>query len=274
MISGVGLGLRREIMDDIYYATKPRPAFIEIAPENWIDVGGRLGRGFRKIAERFPVVCHGLSLSLGSPEPLDWDLLAKIKEFFQQVPVVLYSEHLSYCKLGNAHLYDLFPIPFCDEAVKHVSERIRQVQDFLERQIAIENVTYYTPILPQMEEAEFLKTVLDESGAKLLLDVNNVYVNACNHKYDPYEFLGKLPLDKVAYMHMAGHFQEKEDLIIDTHGEAIIDPVYQLFGWLIARMSPVPVLLERDFGFDDIESLFEELQTLQQMVEKQWNIVV
>jgi len=273
MQPGVGLGLRREIINDILQAEHIRPDFVEVAPENWIDVGGLYGQKLKKIVEKYPLACHGLSLSLGSPEPLDYELLGKIKQFFKEFDVAFYSEHLSYCKCDNAHLHDLLPLPFSEEAVKHVSKRIREVQEFLERKIAIENITYYVSMTPEMDEPTFIRSILEESDCQLLLDVNNVYVNSFNHKYDPYEFIKQLPLERVGYIHMAGHIQDSEDLIIDNHGELIVDPVYDLFDFTIQRISPVPVLLERDQNFDDIPGLFDEVQKLKTMVDAHWKVV-
>jgi len=222
------------------------------------------------VAERYPITSHGLSLSIGSPEELDLNLLKQIKQFLETYKVEIYSEHLSYSKCDNAHLYDLLPIPFTQDAVMHIAGRIKQVQDFLGRQIALENVSYYTPVAAEMSEAEFVNAIVAESGCKLLLDVNNVYVNAFNHQYDAKEFLSAMPLDKVEYIHMAGHNQVADDLIIDTHGENIIDPVYDLFEWTIARMNPVPVLLERDFNIPQLNELQQEMNHLEQICTKKW----
>ncbi|HWY38419.1 MAG TPA: DUF692 domain-containing protein, partial [Bacteroidia bacterium] len=206
----------------------------------------------------------------GSPDELDWDFLKKLKIFLKQYNVQIYSEHLSYAKCDNAHLYDLLPIPFREDAVKHIVERIKTVQDFLERKIAIENVSYYTPVAAEMDEPTFISTIVNGADCQLLLDVNNVYVNAFNHKYDAKEFIKKLPLDKVAYIHMAGHLQVADDLIIDTHGENIIDPVFELFDHAIKYVKPVPVLLERDFNFPEFNELQGELNRLQKICDKTW----
>jgi uncharacterized protein (UPF0276 family) len=270
MLYGVGLGFRMEIIRETLALDNSPVAFLELAPENWMELGGRHRQLLQQAMEKFPITCHGLSLSLGSPEPLDWEFIKKLKTFFQKFPIQLYSEHLSYCKCGNAHMYDLLPIPFTEEAVSHVVSRIKQVQDFLERKIAIENVSYYCPVHPEMKEAEFLSRVVKESDCNLLLDVNNVYVNSFNHHYDPYEFLKQIPLDKVTYIHMAGHKKVSPDLIIDTHGHSIIDPVFQLFEWVVQRIAPVPVLLERDFNFDDFEGLIAEVDQLDQILNKYW----
>lgn len=270
MVNGVGLGFRRDIAKQIINLENDKPNFIEFAPENWMQMGGMWRKRMKEALEKYPLLCHGLSLSIGSPEPLDTEFLTELKKFFQEVKPHIYSEHLSYSKCDNAHLYDLLPIPFTEDAVKHVAQRIRQVQDFLERPIAIENVSYYTPIAPEMDEATFISSIIQEADCNLLLDVNNIYVNAFNHKYDAKEFLNKLPLDKVVYIHMAGHKQVEEDLIIDTHGEAIIDPVYELFEWTIHKVKPVPVLLERDFNIPEMNELQREISNLQAIVDKVW----
>ncbi len=272
MVGGVGLGLRRDVSEELLTSADVRPAFLEFAPENWMQVGGYWGRRLRELSERYPFTCHGLSLSLGSPEPLDWEFLASLKQFFIDVPIEQYTEHLSFCRCDNAHLYDLLPIPFCEEAVKHVAARIRTVQDFLERRIAIENVSYYAAIAPQMGESQFIRAILEEADCDLLLDVNNVYVNAFNHGYDARAFIDSLPLARVTYVHMAGHEQQSPTLIIDTHGQPIIDPVYDLFGWAIQKIKPVPVLLERDYNIPSLPELGLELGRLQTMVEAVWGV--
>jgi hypothetical protein len=232
--------------------------FLEVAPENWIRVGGRLGRQLAEYTERFPFVCHGLSLSLGSADPLDRDLLAGVKGFLQRHRVLCYSEHLSYCS-DKGHLYDLLPMPFTDEAVRHVAARIRQVQDVLERRIAIENVSYYAAPLADMSEIEFLNAVLTEADCDLLLDVNNVYVNSVNHGYDAEAFLARIPGARIAYGHIAGHFVEAEDLLVDTHGADVIDPVWKLLQSAYRRFGVFPTLLERDFNLPPVELLLAEV---------------
>ena len=264
------MGFRRDIADAFLKTNKINPDFVEVAPENWINMGGYWGAQFKEVSHRFPVFLHGLSLSIGSPDELDFDFLRQVKNFIAEHDVRVYSEHLSFAKMDNAHLYDLLPIPFRDDSVKHVVARIKQVQDFLEMPIAIENVSYYTPVAAQMTESEFINQIVSQSGCNLLLDVNNVYVNAFNHHYDPYEFISGMPLDRVAYLHMAGHEQVSPTLIVDTHGEAIIDPVYDLFDFTVAKLKPVPVLLERDFNFPEIRMLNHEINQLRSIVNKYW----
>jgi uncharacterized protein (UPF0276 family) len=268
----IGLGFRRDFSQELIDGDLLKADFIEFAPENWMEVGGSWGRTVKQAIERYPVHAHGLSLSVGSPEELDFEFLRKIKTFLDDFGVEVYSEHLSFAKAANAHVYDLLPVPFREDAVRHVAKRIRQVQDFLERRIAIENVSYYTPVAAEMDEASFINSVVAEADCDLLLDVNNVYVNAFNHSYDAKEFISKLPLDKIVYMHMAGHEQVAPDLIIDTHGQPIIDPVYDLFDWTVQRIKPVPVLLERDFNYDDLGQIQDELTQLKSITKKHWEV--
>ena len=268
----MGIGLRRDIAEEILQSKILTPDFLEFAPENWMGLGGYWNRIRKQAVEKYPITCHGLSLSLGSAEELDWNFIRELKVFLDENKVNIYSEHLSYTKSRNAHLYDLLPIPFRKEAVDHVVERIRQVQDFLERPLAIENVSYYTPVAAEMDEAQFVGEILEGADCKLLLDVNNVYVNAFNHGYDAREFIAGLPLDRVAYIHMAGHQQVEPDLIIDTHGQPIIDPVYELFEWTIQQMDPVPVLLERDYNFEELEQIQAELLQLKSIIQTQWRV--
>jgi len=268
----VGLGLRRDIAEEILDSQTLTPDFLEFAPENWMGMGGAWKRVLDRAVERFPITCHGLSLSLGSPEELDWDFIRDLKVFLDENQVKIFSEHLSYTKSKNAHLYDLLPIPFRRDAVDHVADRIRRVQDKLERPLAIENVSYYTPVAAEMSEIEFINQIVDRAQCHLLLDVNNVYVNAFNHRYDAREYISQLPLSKVAYIHMAGHEQVEPDLIIDTHGRPIIDPVYELFEWTIKQMDPVPVLLERDYNFEDTGQIQAELKQIRNLIKRHWRV--
>ncbi|HBX61134.1 MAG TPA: hypothetical protein DEG65_14365, partial [Methylophaga sp.] len=232
--------------------------FIEVAPENWMEMGGRLGKKLRAFSERFPMLCHGLSLSLGSPAPLDEAFVKRIKHFLDQHQVRLYSEHLSYCS-DEGHLYDLMPIPFTDEAVKHVAERILRVQDILQRKLVIENVSYYAAPGRQIDEIEFINAILEKADCELLLDVNNVYVNSINHGYDAKAYTDALNSKRIAYLHIAGHYNEAEDLIIDTHGADVIDPVWQLLEHTYQQHGVIPTLLERDFNIPALNTLFEEV---------------
>ena len=257
-VLGAGVGLRRALMGPLSSVSTEQVDFMEVAPENWINVGGRFGKQFRAYTERFPFNCHGLSLSIGSPAPLDFDLLGQIKQFINEHQIRCYSEHLSYCS-DTAHLYDLMPIPFTEEAVRYTADRIRQVQDFLGQRIAMENVSYYGAPQQEMTEIDFINAVIEQADCDFLLDVNNIYVNSINHRYDAEQFLGGLPGDRIAYVHMAGHYQEAEDLLVDTHGADVIDPVWQLLGKAYALFGVMPTLLERDFNFPPVHELMAEV---------------
>ena len=264
-LAGAGLGLRRELLPALKTHVPEAIQFFEIAPENWIDMGGAYGRDLRGFTERYPFVLHGLSLSLGGPSPLDEMLLHKTRQFMDQHGIALYTEHLSYCS-DDGHLYDLLPIPFTAEAVKYVAARIRRVQDILEHRIAIENASFYTAApIAEMDESTFIRAVLTEADCDLHLDVNNVYVNSVNHRYDPLEFIRALPTERIVYLHMAGHYNEADDLIVDTHGADVIDPVWALLDETYQLHGVAPTLLERDFNFPPLEVLILEVERIAQM---------
>lgn len=270
----VGIGYRKEFVEEFESTDLLTPKFIEVAPENWIGVGGYFKKKFDKALERYPLYTHGLSLSVGSPEGVDVDYLKTLKTFLDETNAQVFSEHLSFSKCDNAHLYDLLPIPFTEEAIKHVSKNIRLAQDILERKIAIEIASYYSPIAPEMSEVEFVNRILEESDCNLLLDVNNVYVNSFNHNYDPKAFLRALNTSRATYIHMAGHTKVAEDLIIDTHGEDIIDPVYDLFEYTMGLLKKdIPVLLERDFNIPELSQLQFEMDKIQSIKQSTLSIV-
>ncbi len=260
-VHGAGLGLRRPFMAAAAEQPPPEVSFWEIAPENWIGVGGRWGRLLHRMSERHPFVCHGLSLSIGAPAPLDIGFVERIKTFLDQHQIRAYTEHLSYCS-DDGHLYDLMPIPFTEEAVHYVAARVRQVQEILERRIALENVSYYAAPGQEMPEIEFIDAVLEEADCDLLLDVNNVYVNGINHGYDPIDFLDALPAERIVYGHIAGHYEEAADLRVDTHGADVIDPVWALLEHAYARSGVFPTLLERDFNIPPLASLAAEVRQI------------
>ena len=259
-VTGAGLGLRRSLLEALKSADDAVD-FMEVAPENWINVGGRFGRQLREYTERYPLLCHGLSLSIAGPAELDWELLKNIKQFMRDHQVRCYSEHLSYCS-DDGHLYDLLPIPFTGDAVKFVANKIRQVQDFLEQPMAIENISYYAAPQQELSEIDFICAVLEEADCDLLLDVNNIYVNSINHGYDAEDFLAALPGDRIAYGHIAGHFVEAEDLLVDTHGADVIDPVWRLLDSAYQHFGVFPTLLERDFNLPPVNELLAEVNTI------------
>ena len=257
-VSGAGLGLRRPLADKLKDVPPGEIDFMEVAPENWIHVGGAMGRKLRYFTERYPFLIHGLSLSIGSPAPLDEQMVRDIKDFMAEHDIRMYSEHLSYCG-DDGHLYDLMPIPFTEDAVKYVAGRVKRVQDILEQRMALENVSYYSPTDTSMSEVEFLLAVLEEADCDLMLDINNIIVNSINHGYDPHEFLRQMPAERIRYFHQAGHYVEAPDLRVDTHGAAVDEASWQLLEEAYELFGPVPTLLERDFIFQPVDELLAEV---------------
>jgi len=262
LVHGAGLGLRREFLDDLKKHKTEQVDFMEVAPENWMNVGGIFGKKFREFTEQNDFVCHGLSLSIGSPASLDVAFVKNLSIFLNQHGIKQYTEHLTYCS-DDGHLYDLMPIPFTEEAVHYVADRIKQVQDILQQRIGMENASYYTPAPgTEMTEIEFLNAVLDEADCDLLLDINNIYVNSVNHRYDPVAFMKSLPAERIAYAHIAGHYNEADDLIVDTHGADVIDTVWDLLDKAYEHFGVFPTLLERDFNIPPIPELLKEVDRI------------
>jgi uncharacterized protein (UPF0276 family) len=267
-VAGAGLGFRRALVPELRNSGATGIDFFELAPENWVHAGGTLARDLRHFTERHPFVAHGLSLSLGGPAPLDEELLRDTRDFLDLHGIRAYTEHLSYCS-DDGHLYDLMPIPFTDEAVRWVAARIRRAQEILERPIAVENVSYYAAPGARMSELDFLRAVLDEADCGLLLDVNNIFVNAINHGYDAHEFLHALPATRICYFHVAGHYVEAPDLRVDTHGAAVCPDVWSLLDEAFALFGPVPTLLERDFNFPPLPVLVREVADVRARQQRQ-----
>ena len=263
-VQGAGLGLKQEIIPALLEQQPTNIRFVEVAPENWINVGGARGKTLAAITERYPLVCHGLSLNIGGPAPLDHDLIRQIGTFIQQNQVLNYTEHLSYCG-DSGQLYDLMPIPFTEEAVHYVAERIRQVQDSLGQQIGMENVSTYAQLPGDMTEIEFLNAVLTEADCGYHLDINNIYVNASNHGFDPNDYLQQIPAERILYAHIAGHEQQRSGLRIDTHGEAVLPDVWTLLASAYQQYGVFPTLLERDFNIPPLASLLTEIQQIERL---------
>jgi uncharacterized protein (UPF0276 family) len=261
LVSGTGLGLRRSFLTEIIANPPAQVDFYEVAPENWMTLGGKLGKQFRAMTERFEFICHGLSLSIGSSDPLDEGFVRDLKKFMAEHGIKFYSEHLSYCS-HEGHLYDLMPMPFTTEAVKHVAARIRRVQDILEHKIAIENISYYAAPGQEMSEIDFFNAVVAEADCNVLIDINNIYVNSVNHGYDAEAFLRAMPAERFAYAHIAGHYVQAEDFLVDTHGAPIIDPVWALLDKAYALFGVFPTLLERDFNLPPLSELLQEVDTI------------
>jgi len=261
LIHGAGLGLRRAFLTEIIDSPAANVAFYEVAPENWMTLGGKLGKQFRAMTERYPFVAHGLSLSIGSSDPLDETFVHALKKFMATHQIKFYSEHLSYCS-HQGHLYDLMPIPFTSEAVSHVAKRIQRVQTILEQKIAIENVSYYATPGQEMSEIDFFNAVVAEADCDVLLDINNIYVNSVNHGYDAENFLRAIPAQRVSYAHIAGHYVEAPDFLVDTHGADVIDPVWKLLAKAYELYGVFPTLLERDFNIPALAQLMKEVDTI------------
>jgi uncharacterized protein len=279
-INGVGLGLKRELIPQIqrhFHQHESNQStseslirninFIEIAPENWIGAGGKYAEQLAWFVERYPIVCHGLCLSLGGPDPLNTVFLKQVKQFLSDNKIPLYTEHLSYCSdlyQGKpGYLYDLLPIPFTDEAVHYVANRIKQTQDILGQRIAVENASFYLKApIATMDELTFLNAVLTEADCWLHLDINNIYVNSVNFGFDASDFLSSIPAERIVYSHVAGHYQQKPDLLIDTHGADVIDPVWSLLAQAYALFGNFPTLLERDSNIPPIEILIQEVDKI------------
>jgi uncharacterized protein len=270
LVRDAGLGMRRSLLNQLIESQPNEVGFYEVAPENWITIGGKSGRQFRAMTERFDFICHGLSLSLGSTDPLDESFVFEVKKFLALHGIKFYSEHLSYCS-QDGHLYDLMPIPFTADAVKHVAARIKRVQDILEQKIAIENVSYYAAPGQEMSEIDFFNAVVNEADCNILLDINNIYVNSVNHRYDAETFLKAMPGHRIAYAHIAGHYVEAEDFLVDTHGADVIDPVWKLLGKAYEIFGVFPTLLERDFNLPPLEELLKEVNTIK-TIQNNWHL--
>jgi uncharacterized protein (UPF0276 family) len=274
---GVGLGLRWEFTGEVVdrLAEGPLPVdFFEVSPENYIGRGGRYPAALRSIAERYPVLTHGLTMSLGGVDPLDQDYLRDLRAFLHEVRTPWHSDHLCFGAVGGRVLHDLLPVSFKEAAVARIAERIQRARDAIGLPLAIENVSYYWhPGRAEMGEAEFLARVCEAADCGLLLDVNNAYVNATNFGFDVDEWMRVAPLERVVQIHVAGHEWVAVDeaglgedrpphapgaMIIDTHGTDVPDPVMRLLGRVLGRTGPVPVVLERDQNIPGLDALLEE----------------
>ncbi len=267
ILNGAGLGLRREMLRETQALQNLDINFFEIAPENWMTIGGEMEKQLRELTERYDFTCHGLSLSIGGTQPLDIEFLQQLKKFFKEHGIGVYTEHLSWCT-DNAHLYDLLPVPCTKESIDWIVSRIHQVQDTLQMPIGIENVSYYIePSTSEMPEEVFISEIIKRSGCYLHLDVNNIYVNSQNHGFDAYEYLQGLPLEATGYIHVAGHFVEEDGLIIDSHGAEVIDPVWELLtkAYQHIGFSMIPTCLERDFNYPGLDMLMKEVEIIKEI---------
>ncbi len=263
----IGLGLRREFFPELHEHPHCGIDFFELAPENWIGFGGRAARQLRQLTEAYPFICHGLSLSIGGPTELDWALLDAIRDFMAEHHIQHYSEHLAYTA-DYGQLYDLLPLPFTEEMLHHVANRILQVQDYLKMPLIIENTVFYGGYRHStMDELEFLLALLQKTGCQLLLDLNNLQVNACNQQYDPVRFLHALPAERIVYQHVAGHVHHAEGWLIDTHDHPVDEAVWGLLRTSHALFGSRPTLLEWDNRLPPLPDLLEEARKIGQISE-------
>ncbi len=266
---GAGLGLRRKHVDGLL-AGCPEVDWLEILPENSLDRGGLLDRQVREAAERYPVAFHGISLNLGSTDPLDFEYLRRLGAYVHELGGLWVSDHLCFTGVGDQYLGELLPLPYTEEAAAHVAGRVRIIQDFLELPFLVENVSCYFEyeVEGRMSEWEFVRLVLEESGCGMLLDVNNIFVNAWNHGFSATDYLDGIPFDRVGQMHMAGHEVDGK-LRLDTHGAPVIDDVWDLYEDAVGRCpQPVSVLLERDFNIPELEELLPELRKVGEVLDR------
>jgi uncharacterized protein (UPF0276 family) len=255
---GFGLGLRT----DHYHTVldqRPPVDWFEIISENYMVPGGKPLHYLDRIREHYPLVMHGVSMSIGSIDPLNRQYLAQLKALIERVEPAWLSDHLCWTGAHGRNLHDLLPLPYTEEAIAHVADRVDQVQDFLGRQLLLENVSsYVTYSDSQLSEWEFLTAVAERADCLILLDVNNIYVSSFNHGFDPREYLEGVPVERVYQFHLAGHTNHG-DYIIDTHDHPIVDPVWELYADAVRRFGFVSTMIERDDNIPPLEELIEEL---------------
>jgi uncharacterized protein (UPF0276 family) len=264
--TGVGLGLRQPFLAEVARgAAQDRVAFFEVSPENYMTRGGNNPHWLEQVADRHPVITHGLMMSLGSRDPLNDAYMRPLKEFCGRYGAGWHSDHLCFSGVDGALLHDLLPLPMSRAAVRHVADKIRRVQDRLQKPMIVENISAYVTMgEPEMDEAEFVCEVTEAADCGLLLDVNNIFVNSRNFDFDPLEMLSRMPIDRVKQMHVAGHESwERYDMFVDTHGATVLPRVHEMMQWVIERTGPLPVLLERDTNIPSLEALLEEVAALQ-----------
>lgn len=262
-----GVGLRRPHFDDVL--ERPEGVdFLEITPENFMDFGGRPRDVLRRVRDRWPILSHGVSLNIGGPDPLDSHYLERLGELLEMIRPAWFSDHLSYSAAFGVEYHDLVPLPFTEEAIEHVVARVRQVQSIIRRPFLLENPSYYVKMPgAEMTEAEFVVEVVRRADCGLLLDVNNVYVNATNHGYDAREFIAAMPAERVIEYHIAGH-DGGGPFLVDTHGAHIIDPVFDLYDYTLRTLGPAWTLLEWDNSVPSWDTLVAENQAVRRVAER------
>ncbi|MDE3011379.1 MAG: DUF692 domain-containing protein [Pseudomonadota bacterium] len=261
-LRGAGLGLRTEHYQELL-AQRPRDiGWLEVISENYLVDGGKPLHFLDRLRADYPMAMHGVSLSIGSADPLDRDYLNRLRELARRIEPAWISDHLCFTASGGRQSHDLLPLTFNPASVRHVARRVRQVQDFLGRRLLLENVSSYVRhAADEMDEAEFVRAVADEADCLLLLDVNNIYVSSRNHGIDAHAYLDRLPVERVVQMHLAGH-QDLGDIVIDTHDHPVRDEVWQLYDHALRRFGAVPTLLERDDDIPPLAQLLPEIRRI------------
>lgn len=256
---GYGLGLRRQHYKEVL-ATQPKVDWFEAISENYMDAGGSPRHYLEAVRERYPVVLHGVSLSIGSVDPLNRHYLLSLRRLIDDIEPAWVSDHLCWTGVDHTNLHDLLPLPYTEESLSHVAGRVAQVQEFLGRRILLENVSSYVSYtVSEMSEWEFLGEVAERADCLLLLDINNIYVSACNHGFEPLDYLEGVPPQRVQQFHLAGH-SHNGDHIIDTHDQPIVDPVWRLYAEALHRFGPVSTMIERDDNIPPLAELLAELE--------------
>ena len=264
---GFGLGLRVDHYETIL-ADNPDVDWFEALTENYLVPGGKPLDNLMRIRERYPLVLHGVSLSIGSTQPLDRDYLAQLKALAARVEPKWVSDHLCWTGIAGRNMHDLLPLPYTEEALANVVERVRTVQDILGRRILLENVSSYVSYREsQVSEWQFLREIAERADCLILLDVNNIYVSSVNHEFDPLEYLNAIPVDRVQQIHLAGH-ENHGDYLIDTHDHPVPDPVWELYGAALRRFGNVSTMIERDANIPPLEELCSELDAARQLAAR------
>ena len=264
---GFGLGLRTEHYNAIL-ESKPNVDWFEVLSENYMIPGGKPLYYLDRIRENYPVVMHGVSLSIGSTTPFDADYLRDLKKLADRIQPAWISDHLCWTGVHGQNIHDLLPLPYTEETAQHVAERVGIVQDYLGRRILLENVSSYASYVDStMTEWEFITEIAEKADCLLLLDVNNIYVSSYNHQFDAKAFIDGVPKNRVQQIHLAGH-QNNGDYIIDTHDAPVIDPVWDLYEYAISRFGAISTMIERDDHIPELGVLVEELQIARDIAAK------
>jgi uncharacterized protein (UPF0276 family) len=265
---GYGLGLRKDHYEDVLNE-RPAVDWFEIISENYMVDGGKPLHYLSRIREHYPMVMHGVSMSIGGTAELDLNYMSRLKQLIAHVEPEWFSDHLCWTGVEGINLHDLMPLPYTEEALQHVADRVSWVQDYMGRQMLLENVSSYVRYsASQLSEWEFLREVAERADCRILLDINNIYVSAFNHRFDPLEYLDAMPSERIYQFHLAGHTHE-EDVIIDTHDHPIADPVYELYAEAVRRFGRVSTMIERDDNIPPLPELLAELEEVKRIGERE-----